>query len=268
MAKFIGNKALRQIVWAIWPALATLLITFIIAVFITEFTFTSGERAVGSVLFRFLRLFLNLTLPLFLLPVICTMAQRLLNGKSRQLIRIRKEENADFHAFQSWFLRPLQGIGLLLLMATHFLGPLGTYLGSSFTGPAVPTVPPPGELTLGRFINVGLTSMVLSFVWTMDDLGLRHYNKKAGEIRIVGKYLGSLLPILTGFYGIYGLFKDQPPLIAALMIGQRIVIFYPPLVIFNVLHTYFVNKNRAALLRKLKVAPGVIRAEVNDRTNL
>ncbi len=237
MAKLFTNRALRQIVWAIWPALATLLATLIIAVFITEFTFTSGGKALGSVLSRFLRLFLNLGLPLLLLPAICALVQQFLNWNPRRLIWVEKEEIAVFHAFQSWFLRPLQGIGLLLLMATRFFGPLGAFLGSSFTGPTIPTVPPPGELTLGRFINVGVTSMILSFVWTMDDLGIRHYNQRTGEIRIVGKYLGSLLPILTGFYGIYSLFKDQPPLIAVLMIAQRIVIFYPPLVIFNVLHT-------------------------------
>ncbi len=257
--------ALKEKIWELWPALATFLATLIIAIFITEFTFTSGGKALGFILLRFLRLFLNLTLPLLLLPAICALVQPLLNWDPRQLIRVREEENTVFHAVQGWVIRPLQGIGLLLLMATHFLGPLGAYLGSSFTGPTIPPIPPPGELTLGRVINVVVTSMLLSFVWTMDDLGIRHYNRRTGEIRMVGKYLGSLVPIVTGFYGIYILFKDQPLLVAVLMIAQRIVIFYPPLLTFIVLHAYYVNKKRGILLRKLKVVTGVLRFEVNDQ---
>jgi hypothetical protein len=80
----------------------------------------------------------------------------------------------------------------------------------------------------------------------------------------VGKFLGSLLPILTGFYGVYSLFKDQPPLVAFLMIAQRIVIFYPPLVIFNVLHLHYLNKYRATLLKRLKAAPGIIRVDTKE----
>ncbi len=261
------NIALKEKIWELCPALATLLTTLIIAIFVTEFTFTSGGKALGFILLRFFRLFLNLTLPLLLLPATCALIQQLLNWNPWQIIQVQKEGNTDLHAFQGWVLRPLQGIGLLLLMATHFIGPLRAYLGSSFTVLTIATIPSPGELTLGRFINVAVTSMLLSFVWTMDDLGIRHYNRRTGEIRMVGKYLGSLLPILTGFYGIYSFFKDQPPLVAVLMIAQRIVIFYPPMVTFNVLHTYYVNKKRAILLRKLKVVSGIIRVEVDDQTN-
>ncbi len=262
--------ALKEKIWKLWPALATLLATLIIATFITEFTFTSGGKAWGSILSRFIRLFLNLTFPLLFLPAICALVQQILNRNPGQLVQLEKEEDTVFHAFQGWVVRPLQGIGLLMLMATHFLGPLGAYLGSSFTGPTIstiPTMPPPGELTLGRFVNLAITSILLSFVWTMDDLGIRHYNRKREEIKMVAKYLGSLLPILTGFYGIYSLFKDQPPIVAFLMIVQRVVIFYPPLVTFNVVHTYYVNKKRTTLVRKLKVVTGVIRVEVNHQSN-
>ena len=267
--KQFKNMALKEKIWELWPAFATLLATLIIATFITEFTFTFGAKAFGSILARFVRLFLNLTFPLLFLSSICALVQPFLNRNPGQLVQVKKEEDTVFHAFQSWVVRPLQGIGLLMLMATHFLGPLGEYLGSSFTGPTIstiPTMPPPGELTLGRFVNLAVTSILLSFVWTMDDLGIRHYNRKTEEIRIVGKYLASLLPILTGFYAIYSLFKDQPPLVAVLMIVQRIVIFYPPLVTFNVLHNYYVNKNGTILLKKLKVVTGVVQVEVNDQT--
>lgn len=267
MAKFIGGIGFKQVLRTTWPAFTTLLATLIISTFITEFTFTSGGKAFGFILLRFLRLFLNLTFPLLWLPMICALVQQFLNRNPRQLMQLEKEEDTIFRPFQSWVVRPLQGIGLVMLMAIHFLGPLGTYLGSAFTGPTIstiPTMPPPGEFTLGRFINLVTTSMLLSFVWTMDDLGIRHYNRKTGEIRRVGKFLGSLLPILTGFYGVYSLFKDQPPLVAFLMIAQRIVIFYPPLVIFDVLHLHYLNKYRATLLKRLKAAPGIIRVDTKE----
>ena len=263
--KQLKNMALKEKIWELWPAFATLLATLIIATFITEFTFTSGGKAFGPILSRFLRLFLNLTFPLLFLPAICALVQQFLNRNPGQLVQVKKEEDTVFHAFQGWVVRPLQGIGLVMLMATHFLGPLGAYLGSSFTGPTIstiPTMPPPGELTLGRFVNLAVTSILLSFVWTMDDLGIRHYNRMTEELRRVGKYLGSLLPILTGFYGIYSLFKDQPPVVAFLMIVQRVVIFYPPLVIFNVLHTHYLNGHKEILLKKLKAVSVIIRADV------
>ncbi len=267
MAKFIGSRVIKQILRQTWPAFATLLATLIIATFVTEFTFTSGGKAFGSILLRFFRLFLTLALPLLLLPMICAFVQHFLNWDPRQLVQVMREEDTVFHAFQGWVVRPLQGIGLVMLMATHFLSPLGTYLGSSFIGPTISTIatmPPPGDLTLGRFINLVITSMLLSFVWTMDDLGIRHYNRKTGEIRMVGKYLGSLLPILTGFYGIYSLFKGQPPLVAFLMIAQRVVIFYPPLVLFNVLHLHYLNRYRATLLKRLKAVPSIIRVDSKE----
>jgi hypothetical protein len=264
MAKFIWNRFIKEYIWTMWPAFAALLATLIIATFITEFTFTSGGKALGSILWRFLRLFLNLTFPLLFLPVICALVQQFLNRKPGQLVQVEKVEDTVFHPFQAWVIRPLQGIGILMLMAAHFLGPLGAYLGSSFTGPTIstiPTMPPPGELTIGRFVNLAVTSILLSFVWTMDDLGIRQYNRKTEEIKRVGKYLGSLLPILTGFYAIYSLFKDQPPAVAFLMIVQRVIIFYPPLVIFNVLHTHYLNGRKDILLKKLKASSVTIRAD-------
>jgi hypothetical protein len=260
--KQFGNMALKEKIWELWPALVTLAATFLLAAGEMEFTFVAGTNALFFILGRFLRLCFNLSLPLLLLPGTCALLQRVLNWNPRQLIQVKKEENTGFHAVQGWLLRPLQGIGLILLMATHFLRPLETYLNSLFSGQAMIVIPP-GEFTPGRFINVALTAVLLSFVWMMDALGIRHYNCRTGEIRMVGKYLGFLLPTLTGFYGVYSLFKDQPPLAAVLLIAQRILIFYPPLVTFNLMQIYYVNKKRDLLLRKLKVKTGVVRVELD-----
>ncbi len=240
----------------IWPGLAILLATMLIAGFVAEFTFTSGEAAFGYTFFRFLRLTLNLSIPLLLLPALCAWVQYYLNWGPGRLIRIKADEQDEsFSPFRAWAVRPLQGIGLLMLMATHFSLPLARYLGGILTGAGVPSALPPGELTMGRFLNVGVTSLLLGFVWTMEDLGIRHFNRKTVEIRRVGKYLGSILPILTGFYGVYSLFKDEPTSLAIFSLAQRVIIFYPSLVIFNALHGQYVRRQKERLLKNLKVQP-------------
>jgi len=55
----------------------------LIAAFLTEFTFLSGVAALWKVPVRYLRLSLNLTLPLFLLPVFCLMVQGLINRREK-----------------------------------------------------------------------------------------------------------------------------------------------------------------------------------------
>ena len=40
----------------------------------------------------------------------------------------------------------------------------------------------------------------------MDDLGIRYFNRKDYEIKMVGKYVGTLMPIVFGLYGVLSLF--------------------------------------------------------------
>jgi len=99
-------------------------------------------------------------------------------------------------------------------------------------------------------------SLLLSFLWTLDDLGVRHYNKKTHEVKMIGRYLGILLPIFFGFYGIINLFEDNARFLAAQYIAQMVVVLYPPFVVFNVLHARFLAKREEVLLKSLKVATG------------
>jgi hypothetical protein len=241
--------SLRQILWELWPALAVLAGTILTAACIRQFTFTFGPNAPAVILERSLRLFLNFAVPIFLLPLLCALIQRFLNRHPRHIVQIREKEESGFRRLQNWLVRPLQGIGLILFVAGRFFSMLRE-VNRSF----VDTTPhSPGEFTWERTLNLAITSLLLSFLWTMDDLGLRHYNRKTGELRMMGKYLVSILPVVSGFYGAYRYFQNQPPLQAIFLIGQLIVVFYPPLVAFNVLHSHFVDRFRPLLLRKLRV---------------
>ncbi len=94
MKKFY--MAMKGKIWELWPGLVILLTTLIIAIFVTEFTFTSGGKALGFILSRFLRLFLNLALPLLFLPVIFALIQHFLNWNPRRLIQLKEEKKWVF----------------------------------------------------------------------------------------------------------------------------------------------------------------------------
>jgi len=259
MVALLKRKSVKENIREMGPALAILLATLIISTFITEFTFTFGAKALWKTLFRFLRLSLVLTLPLFLLPSICSLVEGLLNRGNRQLIQVQEDRDTAVRALKNWVIRPLQGIGLAMLIATKLLILLQLYMGSSIT---VHTILPPGQFNPGRFFSTMaitvIVSLLLSFLWTLDDLGVRHYDRKTGEVRMIGKYVGLLLPIFFGFYGIISLFENNTRLLAAQYVAQMVVILYPPFVVFNVLHSRYLIKREDILLEKLKTAPGFI----------
>ena len=151
------------------------------------------------------------------------------------------------------------GIGLGMLLATKLLTFLEIYTGSRVT---VDAILPQGKFDPGRFfssIAIGIfVSLLLSCLWTLDDLGVRHFNTKTREVRMIGKYVGLLLPIFFGFYGIISLFENNTRLIVAKYVAQMVVVLYPPFVVFNVLHSRYLKRREAILLRRLKADPGVV----------
>jgi hypothetical protein len=255
MVELLKKKSLKENIREMGPALAIFLATLIISTFITEFTFTVGMKAWWKTIFRFLRLSLLLSLPLLLLPSLCTILERLFNRGIRHLIQMQEDRDTAIHPLKNWVIRPFQGIGLAMLLATKLLTLLEIYTGSKIT---VDTILPQGAFNAGRFLSsiaIGVVvSLLLSCLWTLDDLGVRHYNKKSGEVRIIGKYVGLLLPIFFGFYGIISLFENNTQLIAAKYIAQMVVVLYPSFVVFNVLHARYLAKREEVFLKRLKVA--------------
>jgi hypothetical protein len=247
------------------PALVILLATLIISTFITEFTFNFGLKALWKTLFRFLRLSFLLTLPLLLLPRICSIVQELFNRRRRHLIQAQEDRDTAIHPLKNWVIRPFQGIGLAMLIATKLLAFLEVYSGSKIT---VYDILPSGEFNPGRFFStlaiLVVVSLLLSFLWTLDDLGVRHYNRKTREVRMIGKYIGLLLPIFFGFYGIISLFQNNTKLLVAKYVAQMVVILYPPFVVFNVLHSRYLKSREGVFLKRLKAVSGGILRDDKD----
>ncbi len=257
MVELLRRKSVKENIGEMGPALAILLATLIISTFITEFTFTFGLNAAWKTLFRFLRLSVVLTLPLFLLPGICATIQGFLNRGKRQLVRVQEDRDTAIHPLKNWVIRPFQGIGLGMLLATKLLAFLQLYSGTAIT---VETILPPGQFHLGRFLSATaifiIVSLLLSFLWTLDDLGVRFYNRKTGEVRMIGKYVGLLLPMFFGFCGILSLFDEYDRLPAVLYIAQMVIVLYPPFVVFSVLHNRYLKSQGRQIIGKAQSGSG------------
>jgi len=140
------------------------------------------------------------------------------------------------------------------LIAAKFITVLQIYTGNTITAA---TILPSGQFSPARFLSVTAIAMVmsllLSFLWTLDDLGIRYSNRKTGEVRMIGKYIGILLPIIFGFYGMFSLFGSHERLLAVQYIFQMIIVLYPPFVVMTVLHFLYIEKYEPILLEKLKI---------------
>jgi hypothetical protein len=253
MAAYQMKNILSKSFKLMWPAVAVLLLTVFISAFGGNFTFVTGIESIWKILLRFLRLIIIMALPILFLPYVSAFMQYLLNRGNYRLIQIRLERNHEFNRLHSWLIRPLQCIGLAMLIAAKFITVLQIYSREAIT---TSTVLPPPHFSLGRFLSITTiamtTSLLLSFLWTLDDLGIRYSNRKTGEVRMIGKYIGILLPVIFGFYGIFNLFEIHERILAVQYIFQMIVVLYPPFVVMTVLHFLYIEKYEPTLLEKLK----------------
>lgn len=253
-----------SIIMAIWPALFVLLLTLVISVFFTEFTFVSGTKAIWLVFLRFFRLLIILILPVFLLAQIFSITQGVLHGRKWELIQVQEERSRVINPLQNWLLRPLQGIGLSMLVATKLIILLGIYKGSGIDASAIL---PPATFNLWRFLTTSVMavtiSLLLSCLWGLDDLGVRLYNRKTKELRMIGRYLGVILPILFGFYGMISIFQNHSQVLAIQYILQMVLVLYPPFLIFNVFHAFYLQRKQNLLLERLKVTSQVVLSDIS-----
>lgn len=231
-----------------WPkeighAVAILILTISLSVFLGDFTFLKGSEAIYKGLFRFFRITLLLYLPLYLLFPIFTGFGRVVQRKDSAFFQVKEKQDLEIHPVKHWLLRPFQGIGIGLLFGIKLLTVLQVMTGET------------GHFQPGRFLIVtGITiviSLLLSTLWTLDDMGIRYFNRKSHEVRMIGKYAGTLMPILFGFYGVFGLFSQFQKMEAFVYLFQIVVILYPPFAVFSVFHTHFLQKRGESLLHKL-----------------
>jgi hypothetical protein len=247
---------LKRITIEAWPAVAVLFLTMVISALFSGFTFAVGMESLWKILLRFLRFSFILIIPVPLLPQVCGLMQGLLNRRHHRLIQIQDVHHPVRIPWQIWLIRPFQGIGLAMLIATKLIALLQISTSSAIDSSIVL---PPTQFHWGRFLSATavavMTSLLLSFLWSLDDLGIRRHNRKTGEIRIIGKYLSALLPILFGFYGMFSLFESHERLLAVRYIAQMVLALYPPFLVLAVVYKFYAEKRELLILKRLKAQP-------------
>ncbi len=238
------------------PALAVLLLTILFSAVYSDSMRSTSWLAGCQAPFRFLRFTFLLCIPLLALPKLFGFITR---KKSAVLFQVERERGFKVEPIKHWVFRPFQGIGTGLLFGTKLLGILqlvaGPVAGSSL-------LIPEGHFQFGRLILISLitvfVSLLLSLLWTLDDMGVRYFNRKDQELKMIGKYVGTVMPVIFGFYGFINLLGNYPTVEAVLFTFKIAVVLYPPLAAFAVLHTYFI-RTRISLFSEQKLTEVTIR---------
>jgi hypothetical protein len=209
---------------------------------------------VYRVFLRFLRYAVFLCLPLYFLGPLYT---SILKKKGRTFIQAALAGGLKIDPIKHWLIRPLQGIGISFLFATKLLAVIQIVSLPSLDG-SIPFTP--GHFNVGRLlVSSGITvviSLLLSILWTFDDLGVRYYNRRSQELKMIGKYLGTLMPTVFGLYGVFSLYAHSPGESALIRVFRIVIALYPPVVVFAVVHTYFLRKRRDYFLGRVSLPKG------------
>jgi len=252
MGQLISSNKLHQWPKEVAPAILILILTISLSIFLGEFTFLKGSEAIYKGLIRFFRVTLFLCFPLyFLLPVFGRVG-KVVRRKNSTFLQIKGKQDLEIHPMKHWLLRPFQGIGIGLLFGTKLFSILQIVTGATASASLFI---PKGQFQFGRFLVFAggtiFISLLLSTLWTLDDMGIRYFNRKNHEIKMIGKYVGTLMPILFGFYGVFSLFSQFQKTQALLYLFQIVVILYPPFATFSIFHTHFLQRRAEALLDRL-----------------
>jgi hypothetical protein len=237
------------------PALLVLLMSALCSLFIVNLTFAKGWLGIYNLFSRFLRFTLFLCLPLYLGQYIYNF---LVSKTQGRLLQVEVHSDGDINHVKHWIFRPFQGIGIELLFGTKLLSILQVVIGQE----AASSLLPQGFFKIERFlVTTGITiaiSLLLSTLWTLDDMGIRYVNRRDQEIKMIGKYAGTLMPLIFGFYGILSLFASYPITESSVYLLKIIFILYPPFAIFAVIHSYVLRGNAASLMERHAIMKGSI----------
>jgi len=223
----------------LFPAALVLFVTVAVSFSYGDVAPSAGWQIALKAPLRFLRFASVLCFPLFALPKIYGYFTR---RKSAVLLQVERTRGLKIEPVRHWLFRPFQGIGIGMLFGTKLLGILqlvaGPGVGSSL-------LIPEGHFQAGRLLSITLitvfVSILLSILWTLDDMGIRYFNRRDQELKMIGKYVGTVMPLILGFYGIVNLLANYSTPEAFLFAFRIAVVLYPPLAVFAVLHTYFLR---------------------------
>ena len=257
MVHLMRSKNFHRLSKEAAPAFLILILSIAFSILAGEFAFLRGWESLYRGLLRFFRTALLLCLPLFLLPFIFHTLGSFISRRKKMFIEIKRRQKLEIRPIKHWLFRPFQGIGIGLLFATKLLGILQIVSGSTATASIIL---PQGQFQTGRLLAVtGITilvSLLLSTLWTFDDLGIRYFNRKDYEIKMVGKYVGTLMPIIFGLYGVFSLFDRFSRMQAVTYLFQMIVILYPSFTVFSIFHAHLVQKKAEDLSKGLFIKRG------------
>ena len=240
------------------PALCVLSVTVLASVLAArDITLLPALKTIWRIFFRFIRIALPLCVPLYVLAPI----YKLVAGKTRKkLVLVNQRRFRPIDPLKNWVLRPLQGIGINFLFGTKLVAFLQLLTGSDSTALLLPHQyhhQQMARLILLTGVSV-FVSLLLSVLWTLDDMGVRYFNRRDQEVKMLGKYVGTVMPLLFGTYGIYALLVHYPRGEALMNVFKTITILYPPFTIFVVAHARFVTGRVAYLSGNTRLRRGDI----------
>ena len=239
----------------IGPSIVVICLGIIVSFFLGH-SGAQGGQVIVKILLRFLKIAAVLCIPL---GVLFPVYRRIIGWKKNVFIRVQPERELSIDPVKHWLFRPFQGIGIAFLFRSKLLAML-----QIIAGPSVPSsliIPRGDSLGMGFLVIYAITAFValfLSVLWTLDDMGIRYFNKREHELKMVGKYVGTLMPMIFGLYGIFGLMANNALAEALLNIVRAVVILYPPFVLFTVLHTYYIRHRTQFLYTTSVVKQGEI----------
>lgn len=223
----------------ILPAVLVFIFSILFSLYLSDKSGYESLWVVYRVFLRFFRYTLFLCLPLFLLRPIYRF---ILNKGKGGLIQLGHPREISVNPLKHWLFRPFQGIGISFLFATKLVALIQTISGP-LTNPSPPIIS--GQHQIGRMLLVTavtvFVSLLLSVLWTLDDMGIRYHNRKDQELKMIGKYVGTIMPLIFGLFGLLSLLAHYPKENTLLHVFRIILAFYPPLVVFVVAHTHLIT---------------------------
>ncbi|MFH0847967.1 MAG: hypothetical protein V1857_00505 [archaeon] len=201
----------------------------------------------SGILIRFVLVVFAFSASISVLPSITALAGRVGKNSSffGQLVKSETIPHTDISLSIDLVFRPMQGIAISLIFAERFLNFLEYSAGASYISMLV-------RSTVFVFMMANpLISLLLSFMWTLDDLGVKVYDWKSGEVRLLSSTVGIILPLITGAIGTVNIFHRTFFMDALIDLLGILMVLYPPYLLFVLAHHEFVRRRGADLSKTL-----------------
>lgn len=224
-----------------WPAIIVLALTFAVSLLTGHPPDLFLADSASEMFVRFAYVTTCLLAPIALMPWTLALGGKAVK-KLGQPVKDLKSIRIELPKFHMWILRPAQGIALSMILAERFLDIVWYSAGA-----------PSQTLVRLTFFTTGgiLTSLFLSAVWSLDDLGVKIYADKSGEVRTIGGSVGVIFPLIGAAVGVSSIFHYASLTEAVIEILQIFTVLYPPYAIFTTAHNEFFKRRIRLLSRKV-----------------